>query len=393
MSLREVIAERIRECGPLSFARYMDLALYHSNLGYYARSDRRSGRAGDFFTSVDLGSLFGELLAIQFVEMWRLLAHEDDGNGGPLDLVEAAAGNGGLSRDVLEATASSAPELYPSLRLTLVEWSQAARAAQKATLGRHVSCLATSGTELPDLVRGIIFANELLDALPVHALTMTAEGLREVYIDADGNRLVERLGPLTPEALVHVERENIRLESGWRVEVCPAAIAWITDAAKKLRQGFLVVVDYGHEACELYSATHATGTLATYHKHKMQQGNEGAAGTPPYLIEPGTSDITAHVDLTAVRRAAEHAGLQTLAVLDQTYFLLGLGSIERLLADSEEDRLETEPGDGLDTLKRRLALKTLLMPGGLGSTHKVLIFGKNVGTPKLRGSSFQVRVT
>ena len=192
---------------------------------------------------------------------------------------------------------------------------------------------------------------------------------------------------------MHVERENIRLESGWRVEVCPAAIAWITDAAKKLRQGFLVVVDYGHEACELYSATHATGTLATYHKHKMQQGNEGAAGTPPYLIEPGTSDITAHVDLTAVRRAAEHAGLQTLAVLDQTYFLLGLGSIERLLADSEEDRLETEPGDGLDTLKRRLALKTLLMPGGLGSTHKVLIFGKNVGTPKLRGSSFQVRVT
>ena len=393
MSLRELIAERIRERGPLSFARYMDLALYHSRLGYYTRTDRRSGRVGDFFTSVDLGPVFGELLAIQFVEMWRLLVHDDDGVGGPLDLVEAAAGNGRLSRDVLEAAAATAPELYPSLRLTLVERSPAARAAQRATLGRHADRLAASGTELPDAVRGVIFANELLDSLPVHALAMTDEGLREVYVDADGRRLVERLGPLTPEARAHVERENIRLESGWRVEVCPAARAWVADAAARLRQGFLVVIDYGHEARELYSATHAAGTLATYHGHQIQQRGEGAAGTPPWLAEPGAFDITAHVDLTAVRRAAERAGLQPLAVLDQTYFLLGLGAVERLLADSGEDRREAEPGDGLDALKRRLALKTLLVPGGLGSTHKVLIFGKGVGTPELRGCSFRVRAT
>ena len=391
MWLREMIAERIRERGPLSFARYMDLALYHPRLGYYASADRRSGRAGDFFTSVDLGPLFGELLATQFVEMWRLLAH--DGDGGPLDLVEAAAGNGRLSRDLLETAAISAPDIYPSLRLSLVERSPAARAAQRATLGPHADRLVSSGTELPDPVRGVIFANELLDALPVHALAMTDEGLREVYVDADGNRLVERLGPLTREARTHMARESIRLESGWRVEVCPAALAWVTDAAARLRQGFLVLIDYGHEARELYSATHAAGTLATYRGHQIQQGGDSAAGTPPWLAEPGAFDITAHVDLTAVRRAAERAGMQTLAVLDQTYFLLGLGAVERLQAEAREGGRDVEPGDRLESLKRRLALKTLLVPGGLGSTHKVLIFGKGVGIPELRGCSFRGRAT
>ena len=383
MPLRDVIESRIRAAGPLPFAEYMDLALYHPQLGYYARAGRRSGRAGDFFTSVDAGPPFGELLAAQLAEMSRLAAPE--GTAAACDLVEAGAGSGRLARSVLDHAATAHPDFYRELRLTLVERSPAARAAQQAALGPHAGRLAQSGAELPAGVRGIIFANELLDALPVHSVVMTAAGLREVYVDSRDGRLVETPGPVSPAVEAHVERFGIRLEAGWRSEVSPAAVAWVTAAARCLERGFLLLIDYGHEAHELYSPTHAHGTLACYRRHRVEAAGDGRAGAP-WLEEPGARDITAHVDLTAVRTAAEEAGLETLGTLDQTYFLLGLAGQDGA-ADAAPD------GGGLDALRRRLALKTLLAPGGLGSTHKVLIFGRDVGRPGLRGLSFSRRVT
>ncbi len=379
MTLRELIVQRIRGEGPLPFAEYMDLALYHPALGYYARADRRSGRAGDFLTSVDSGAAFGALLARQFVEMWRLAA---PGGAAP-DLVEAGAGSGRLARDVLDHLAAACPDLYRTLRLTLVERSPAARAAQAATLGAHAARLAGAASELPAGVRGVVFANELLDALPVHPIVMTADGVREVHVDLDGERLVERLGPASAAVRAHVARFGIRLEPGRRAEVSPAAVAWVAAAARRLTRGFLVLIDYGHEARELYSPTHARGTLTCYRRHRAAVGGEGGAAAP-WLAAPGACDITAHVDLTAVRTAAEQAGLQTLAVLDQTYFLLALADLDGGPAARPVD---------LGALRERLALKTLLVPGGLGSTHKVLIFGRNVGTPSLQGCAFSRRAT
>ena len=384
MSLRDVIAQRIASDGPLPFAEYMELVLYHPELGYYARAAQRSGRAGDFFTSVDVGSLFGEFLAVQIAEMWRLLKART-GDASHVDLVEAAAGNGRLSRDLLDATATHHADLYDATRLTLVERSPAARAGQVAALQPHLAKLERSMESLPTHVNGVIFANELLDALPVHPVVMTESGLREVYVDAEGpggERLVERLGAPRPEVLGHVERFGIDLELGWRAEVSPAVVRWIELAGSSLDRGFLIVIDYGHDARELYSATHATGTLATYRQHVVQNTGTPHSSTPPWLEVPGEADVTAHVDLTAVRMSAEAAGMQTLAVVDQTYFLLGLGA----------DRLD-EPDDPVAALRRRLALKTLLVPGGLGSTHKVMIFGKNVGHPELRATSFSHRAT
>ena len=380
MTLREIVVGRIRDKGPLPFAEYMELALYHPGLGYYARADRRSGRAGDFFTSVDSGTVFGALLARQFAEMWRLAGA--DGRGARA-LVEAGAGSGRLARDVLDHLAAACPDLYRTLRLTLVERSPAARAAQAATLEEHAARLAAAATELPAGVRGVVFANELLDALPVHPIVMTADGVREVYVDRDRDRLVERLGPASAAVRAHVARFGIRLEPGWRAEVSPAAVAWVAQAARRLTRGFLVLIDYGHEARELYSLTHARGTLACYRRHRVAVGGQNGAAAP-WLEEPGGADITAHVDLTAIRAAAEQAGLQTLAVLDQTYFLLALAALDGEPA--------ARPAD-LGTLRQRLALKTLLVPGGLGSTHKVLIFGRNVGTPRLQGCAFSRRAT
>ena len=384
MTLREVIRQRIRTEGPLPFAAYAELALYHPDLGYYARVDRRSGRAGDFFTSVDLGPLFGALLASQLAQMWRVL--RSTAEEPRFDLVEAAAGNGRLARDVLDAAAADDPAFYEAIRLHLVERSRAARDAQAASLGPHAGKLASSGPGIPPAIHGAIFANELLDALPPHVLEMTGDGLREVYVDVDEatGDFVERLGPLSDGRVQsHVDDRQIAIEPGWRAEVVPDAADWVRQAVDSLARGFLLLVDYGHEARELYSATHAAGTLTTYRRQRIADGADG--GPPPWLVDPGECDITAHVDLTLVRDAAEGAGARTLGLLDQTYFLLGLGAVERVNHESGDD--------GVAALRRRLALKSLLVPGGLGSTHKVLIFGKDVGAPALAGCSYRVRMT
>jgi SAM-dependent MidA family methyltransferase len=348
----------------------MECALYDDESGYYARAVQRSGRAGDFFTRVDVGPIFGELLAIQIAEMAGMLEPR-------FDLVEAAAGNGRLSADILRAIRRHDRPLYDRLRLHLVDVSADARRAQAAVLGDAGEKVASSSDTLPDSYQGVLFANELLDAFPTHQVVMRHDGLREVYVDLDRDRLVTRDGPLsTPQLASYLERLHVSLEPGWRAEINLRAVEWTRDAVRRLQRGFLILIDYGHPARELYSVAHSTGTLTTFARHTMA-GPERHADQPAWLERPGEQDITSHVDFTSVQQAAEDEGATTLGVLDQTYFLLGLGAAAL---------------DGAD-LKTRLALKTLLMPGGLGSTLKVLILGKNVGAPALRGCSFRVRVT
>ena len=376
-ALRPLIVRRIRDRGPLTVAAFMEMALYHPELGYYTRASRRTGRAGDFYTSVDVGPQFGALLAAQLDEMRRLHAAA---GASELDLVEVGAGNGQLARDVLDAAESAYPALHAAARLTLVETSPAARASQPETLGRHRARLHAGATDLPDRISGVILANELLDALPTHAVTMTADGLREVFVDVAGDRFVERVGPLSSPALGrHLERIGVTPEPGWRGEVNLAAIDWVRTAARRLTRGFILLIDYGHSARELYAGHHANGTLTTFHRHRVD-----AAGAdpeqpdgPPWLANPGERDITSHVDFTSVERAARDEGLEVLGLVDQTRFLLGLGAL-----DAPE-----EAADAAAALRHRLALKTLLVPGGLGSTHQVLILGKGVGRPALKGCS------
>jgi SAM-dependent MidA family methyltransferase len=367
----ELVRERIASSGPITVADCMELALYHPECGYYARAPRRSGRDGDFYTSVDVGPLFGEMLAAELHDMWTLLGRERR-----IDLVEAGAGDGRLARDVLDAAQRSDTAFYDAIRMTLVERSTAARAAHRATLGPHADRLAASAENLPARVDGVTYANELLDALPAHALVMRDEGLREIYVDVEQGRLVEREGPLfSPRLAERLDRVGARPRPGWRTEVSLAAEDWVAAAARGIERGFLVVIDYGHEARELYSAAHAAGTLLTYRRHVASGARDGAS----WLATLGDADLTCHVDFTMVRAAAEREGMKQLALLDQTYFLLGLGILDHV--------------QGAADVRRRLAAKTLLLPGGLGSTQKVAIFGKSVGTPALRCCSFRERMT
>jgi SAM-dependent MidA family methyltransferase len=215
---------------------------------------------------------------------------------------------------------------------------------------------------------------------------MPALGLRAVPGDvgAEG-RLLARAGRPSSEALErYLDAAGVRLEPGWHAEVNLAALAWVARAALALHRGFLLLIDYGHPAPELYSAAHAAGTLTTYRRHVADARQSGtSAGGPPWLDDPGGQDITSHVDLTSVQRTAEELGCATLGVLDQTYFLLALGAGDR----------RSSGGTTIGDIKRRLAFKTLLMPGGLGSTHKVMVFARGLGTPELLGLSGGKRVT
>jgi len=381
----------------------MELALYHPVFGYYARAVQRSGRAGDFFTSVDVGPVFGELIAIQIAEMATILQataepasldrlraseslmvslsnHASSVRSAVpvFDLVEAGAGNGRLSADILRALRDRDRELYSQVRLHLVEAGASARDAQQSTLGDLRDRLSSASASIPESFEGVLIANELLDAFPVHQVVMRDDGLHEVYVTSDTGSdtgLNLREGPLsTPAVSAYLSRLGVTLEPGWRAEINLRAVEWIREAARRLQRGFIILIDYGHQAHELYSASHAQGTLTTFSRH---QAGMALAVEPAWLERPGEQDITAHVDFTSVRDAAEAAGLTTIAFLDQTYFVLGL--VEEWTAGA--------------LAGRSAALKTLMMPGGLGSTHKVMIFGKGVGTPALKGCSFKVRVT
>jgi len=364
----------------------MDLALYDSEVGYYAGAARRSGRAGDFFTSVDVGPLFGELLEIQLEDIWN--------KRDTFDLVEAGAGNGRLSADILRAARRRHPAFYESLRLHLVEASPLARAAQRDVLGDLADRLESSGPQLPENFTGVLLANELIDALPVHQVVMREDGLREVYVAADRGTLVTVEGaPSTPALGDYLARAGATLEPGWVAEINLAAIDWLSTAAARLERGVVILIDYGHEARDLYSASHAQGTLTSFKSHVesrdarlkprapvrhvdgVSDGARGFSRAAAWLDDPGERDLTAHVDFTTLRLVAERADLTVIALVDQTYFLLGL--VEGLTLDE----------------RQRRALKTLVMPGGLGSTHKVLILGKGVGRPTLRGCSFGARMT
>jgi SAM-dependent MidA family methyltransferase len=353
-----VVLQRIRERGPITVAEFMELALYHPDAGYYCTAPRRSGRSGDFFTSVDLGPAFGDAIAEQVAEIDGALG------GGPLHIVDAGASDGRLAKDLLDALAREHPALYERVRLTAVERSACARAAHAATLAPHAGRVASSA-DLPAGGVHVIVANELLDAMPAHVIVRTPEGPREVFVSEDDGRLVETLRPISDPAVARrLDDDGLQPGPGARLEISLQADQWIERAAAAIERGVIVLFDYFRDG--RHAALHPRGTLATYRDHVADGGS--------YLSDVGQVDVTAHVDLPAVRRAAARSGLSEIGAVDQTYFLAGLEFARRLATGGS-------PAD----VRRRLAAKTLWLPGGLGSTMKAVAFSKGLGAVSLRG--------
>jgi SAM-dependent MidA family methyltransferase len=357
--LHRAIDDRIAERGGITVAEFMELALYHPVDGYYATRAQRSGRNGDFYTSVDAGPLLGACI-------WQYVAPRSLASADRFDLVDVGAGSGRLARDILDAAKRETPALYGATRLHLVERSSAARTAHLATLGPHANKLAYSGDRIPSPVRGAIVANELLDALPCHVVEMTDGGLSEVYVTTANDRASASgayaldVRPLSDSAIaMQLERAGARLDVGCRAEVSLAAPQLVTEAARALESGHLLILDYGYEARELYSAARPQGTLARYSNHRVDRR---------WLEDAGACDLTSHVDFTTVRRAAENEGLRLVRFSEQTRFLLDCG-ITALLPS----------GSSVTSVRHRLGARTLLSPEGLGGTIKVLVMERPEG--------------
>ena len=363
------LAARILEHGPLSFAEFMREALYHPQFGYYSRKDVR--RFADFYTSVDVHPVFGRLLARQLAEMWELL-----GRPGEFCIVEAGAGVGRLAATILDFTARELPDFYGALRYLAVEQSAARRAEHATALERHIAAgRAASAAGLPSrIAAGCILSNELLDALPVHRITVERGKLREIYVAVEGEKLVESPGPLSgPEIEAYFREQNIVLREGQQAEAGLDACRWIEDAGRCLDRGFVLTVDYGHEAAELYNERHMRGALLAYSGHAVSED---------FLHAPGAQDLTAHVNFTALDLWGRRSGLVRTGCVSQMQFLVALGRANEFADLYDPGATE------VDRVRSRLLLKTLIHPEGMGETFQVFIqhkLGNQEMPPKLTG--------
>jgi SAM-dependent MidA family methyltransferase len=368
-ALRALLLERTKEKGPITFAEFMAACLYEPGLGYYTSPGRKVGAEGDFYTSSNVHRVFGRLIAREIARMWQSMGRPSE-----FQIVEAGAGNGRLACDVMDAIAELEPALYDTVTCRLIEAEPTLAETQRKMLQAHASRLAWSTpAELAAgalAITGCILSNELIDALPVHIVEMTSSGLCEVMVTADGDNFCEKHGPLsTIELQRYFDRIEVNLSVGQRAEVHLAADGWISGVASSLQRGFVITIDYGFLAPELYGSMRMNGTLLCYHRHKVEED--------PY-IRVGLQDITTHVDFTSLIKAGEAAGLQKVWYGEQYRFLMAAGMMEEMLA------LESRPIPEGERLKDRLALKKLMLPdGGMGDTFKVLVQSGNIEAPDL----------
>lgn len=398
--LCQIIAARIaaQPQQRITFAEFMDLALYHPQHGYYSTQPTQGGIQRDFFTSPHLGSDFGELLAVQFAQLWEILDRPT-----PFTLVEMGAGQGLLVQDIVRYLHQHHFECFATLDYFIVEKSTALIAEQQ----RRLQTLTQSWNHLhwctwdeisSNSIVGCCFSNELVDAFPVHQVTIESGELREVYVTTErqeaarretarqeaavmkdeGGRIPDLIHPSDsplisyPSSFTEVTAplSTSRLSSyfdqsglqfpgeaypeGYRTEVNLAALDWIETVADRLQRGYLLTIDYGYPAHRYYNPVRTQGTLQCYFQH--------AHHSDPY-VAIGRQDITAHVNFTALERQGEQCGLQTVGFTQQGLFLMALGLGDRMAALSQPD-----PDRSLqDLLRRRETLHALADPTGLGN--------------------------
>ena len=364
--LVEILASRIRANGPLTFAEYMEACLYHPEFGYYTKPAQQGRR--DYFTSVDVGPLFGGFLARQIHEMWATL-------GGPshFEIVEAGAGTGALAKHILDFAAVKFPDFYESLRYRAVEYSEPRRMVATAGLTRHTKAkrFESSGDLPAEISCGCIFSNEFFDALPVHRVLGDANGLRELYVEHSENGFYEQPGPMSRPALaLYFERHGITLLPDQQAEVNLKACRWIREAGTRLTTGYVLTIDYGYEAAELFDARHMRGTLLAYERHRASE---------KYFRAPGEQDLTSHVDFTAIDRAGQRGGLARTGFTSQSNFLLALARRSNF-ADLEGDGMNEQ-----EQARARNIFKALVHPEGMGETFKILVQHKGVDPAALTG--------
>lgn len=347
--LREIIAVRIAEAGgSIGFDEFMSLALYHPRHGYYLTCDPTL----DFQTSPQVHAVFGATLARQLAGFWREM-----GRPPRFDVLEAAAGNGRLATGILLAARLEEPGFAEALRYTLQDVTYV-DSGPPQTVQDLLRDRVGWRADMPPAgsIEGCILSNELLDALPVQRLRRRDGKLLEVRVGMRDDAFVDVERPASEELEAHFADLGLTPGEGCEAEVCLRAPRWYAEAASALGRGFLLTLDYGYEAAELYAPWRKAGTLLTFYRH--------TSGADPYA-RVGYQDITAGVDFTTVRRAGEAAGLSTLLFTSQSEYLTALGIGEALAAGP--------PGGNLEAFYAlRRAVIELTDPASLGRIRVLL---------------------
>lgn len=358
-SLQEVIAGEVAtNDGRITFSRFMELALYAPGFGYYSGGSHKLGAGGDFITAPEWSPLFARCVARQVMQVLSIL------NGG--DVLEVGAGSGMMAADLLEAlnVAACLPKRY-----FILERSGELRARQQATLMRRLPHLYDRIVWLDQLpepgFRGVVLANELLDALPVHCFTVTDAGGAERYVQGEHGRWQWCLGtPSSSDLAERIERllREMHLPVGYLSEINLAAEGWIRSVADILEMGMILLVDYGFPRHEYYHPDRSSGTLMCHYRHR-------AHGDPFILV--GLQDITAHVDFTAIAEAGYAAGLKVSGYTTQAAFLLANG-ITGFMNESDDENTRLEWAQ---------QIKKLTLPHEMGELFKVLALTRHFDEP------------
>lgn len=359
MSAEAEIRRRIAQRSPMTFAEFMEVALYHPSGGYYTSRDR-VGASGDYYTSPSVHPAFGVLLAVQLFQMRQLLEHPE-----PFTVAEAGAGNGLLGRDIVNASAGLPVPFRQALRYVCIDRRTSA-GLERGLEG--VSRISSDGVPLRGVV-GCVLSNELLDAMPVHQVTCEYGELRELYVvSRDGELAMQADTPSTPQLAQRLKSLGVRLQEGQIGEVNLALDGWIDGVAESLDRGFVLAVDYGRLAKDLYSPVERfRGTLTTYRNHLQ---------TDRPLERIGEQDMSAQVDFTTLASTAREAGLDVLGYASQAEFLRNLG-IDRLIGRLPDVRPRQSQSS-------QMAMRELVKPQGLGA-FRVMALGKDAGNPELWG--------
>ena len=356
-ALVAVIRDEIATTGRITFARFMELALYHPAHGYYHAAQERPGRGGDFLTAPELTPFFGHCLMRQLHQVWQELGQPEE-----FTILEYGAGGGRLAHDLLRAARAEAPDFASSVRYLLHETNPHRRAAALALLDQAgfgaqaaLDEPRPSEASIPAPLVGAILSNEFVDALPVHRVVGGPAGeLRERYVgwDTEAAWFAEVLDqPSTPQLATTLAEAGVALAPDQSGEINLAACSWLAQAATRLARGLMLTIDYGYDSAELYSPKRREGTFLCYYQH--------TALDDPY-VRIGAQDMTAHVDFGVLERHGARLGLATLGFTTQGPFLSGLGLGDLLVATQRPDRaLDDYLGD-------RTAVLTLIDPRRMG---------------------------
>ncbi len=355
----------INAAGPISFARFMERALYEPGLGYYARPQSPTGRRGDFITSVSVGACFGQLLAEQVADYWQAVDSPPE-----FHLVEQGANDGRLMADVLAWLAVHHPRCHQCVHPHFIEPLATARAAQRALVpnAQHHENAAMVKLSPTEHCCGVFFCNELLDAFPVQRVRWLGSAWQELGVGLDhaGGFCETSIGPS-----LDLPIPTSRLPINYTTELCPSLETWLEAISQLFSQGLWLILDYGLTADEYFAPHRMEGTLRGYHHHQMV--------TQHFLDEPGTIDLTAHVNWTAVEQAAQRKGLTVHGEVNQMRFLTALA--EPILK-SMEGGGQMLPAD-LAWLRQ---FQTLTNPGQMGVKFQTLLLTKGGLAGKLRGA-------